>query len=319
MAPIPSSQGDLAKGCVASGYIWAFCNSTPGTIPGAKWQPHRYDSATDAWTTMTIGPVGFNFNVYVDMFVIGTVVHLVNGSAWHITYDTATDSWTTGLAVSPVATDSRACAGMDKDAYCFGGFNSVSLPQQWAYVYHSVSDSWEQIDDVPFALALNGSGRRGGANNQWSACVSERRIHFLQGQDDGVWPIAGDYVDNHFSYDTVQEIYREHTAPNGVSARERGMGCDTGDQFITAGGISSAGTQVDPETQTWKMGSGAFISTSEDHPALGSVRRVYFVAHAGYFWAIGGAGVDGPPDSSLCRWTPDVQLGPNSEGWGIHA
>lgn len=318
MAPVPNNDGSGARGLLGDDSIWAVADLTD------RIRLYRYDEdagALGTWSSAIDSPVGSGWSraEFVDCCAIEGLFLFFNGTNWTRAYDYMANSWITGLTPCPVLTDSRACAGIGRKAFAFGGLNSSGVPQEWAFRYEVDQEGaapWTQLADVPWPASAGGNV--GGAWNQYSACVRDRNIHFLQGLDDGPAHIQGSYQTYHLSFNVDSGLYTVETEPAVSGADRRAMGGDGDRRLLSVGGRISPGL-ASKATYSLHHGAVAWDDQLVEHPQNQGTIGLTILSFRERFWTVGG-GFDTDADAlSLCRYTPPFELVNPHEGWGARS
>lgn len=319
MAPVPNNEGSGARGLLGDGSIWAVPQLTD------RIRLYRYDEATGAlgtWSAAIDSPVGSGWSraEFVDCCAIEGAFLFFNGTNWTSAYDYNAGAWITGLTPCPVLTDSRAVAGIGRSAFAFGGLDSSGVPQEWAFRYDfdvdlDGGDPWSDLPDVPWPAS--GAGNVGGAWNQYSVCVRDRNVHFLQGLDDGPEHIKGNHRSYHLSYNVDSGLYTVESTSAAAGSDRRGMGCDGDRRFLSVGGRISPGL-ASKATLSLHHGA-AWVDELVEHPQNQGVIQLTILAFKERFWTVGG-GFDTNADAeSLCRYSAPFELINAHEGWGARS
>jgi N-acetylneuraminic acid mutarotase len=134
---------------------------------------YAYDPVSNSWSTEASPPTAVYASATAELngslYVIGgcttgtsanTCYGEDNGAMYR--YDPATNRWTT-LASYPVPVYQQACAGIDQEIVCAGGFDSESSPLESTYIYNPASNTWSQGADMPYYdadMVYAGSGNK---------------------------------------------------------------------------------------------------------------------------------------------------------------
>jgi subtilisin family serine protease len=160
-AQMPAFSSCGGSGAIAGKlYVFSGCTRSSTGAQVAARLLHRYDPATNAWTTLRAAPVThFQPMVTVNagkLYVVGGN----NGSGTAFgrldVYDPATNAWTTRAAM-PTPRLGAAGTSIGGKVYVFGGRNGTTYLST-VEAYDPVSDSWATRPSMPTARAALGVG-----------------------------------------------------------------------------------------------------------------------------------------------------------------
>jgi N-acetylneuraminic acid mutarotase len=188
---------------------------------------YAYNPASDSWSAEASLPTAqysaATAELNGSLYVVGGCTSAAScgygpgvGTDAMYRYDPAANRWT-ALASYPVPDAAQACAGIDEEIVCAGGFNTdTGGALKSTYIYNPASNTWSQGADMPyenFGMVYGGSGNMlqvaGGAaateitnqaaeydpfSNSWSALPNANVAEMYGGGGCGLYQLGGDAV-----------------------------------------------------------------------------------------------------------------------------
>lgn len=275
-------DGDWAE---LTGYIWTtesssfpdaavyvggqvvICNGFDAAIfDGAAWSaaddPTVPVSATGAFAVLPGGTVAFIASA---------------GTAYTQEYDPIGDAWDNGVTLTPMPDTGRFLFGSTQigdDFYCVAGQRGDDAAYAAeTFVYHTDTDTWDQLADAPYANAP-----------AW--CFN---------QDGHVWAYIDDSSGKMVEYDPALDSWTEHTA---LSAQ---LAAISGPEFgvrLAPDRILMTSNATSPSAWLWNLDDAPVsMSSPINPPGTGSAKTGAFVQNKpadGVAWWLGNR-VTGPP------------------------